>query len=708
MISQALAVKPDSPDAHYNTGMAWHSLGEYENAIASFRKAITLRPDDPQYHFDEGNALQELERFDEALACYDRALRLEPDFAAAHNNRGVALKELKRLQEALTSYDRAISLQPRYAEAHSNRGNALAELKRFDEAVASHTEAIRLRPDYAEAHSNRGNALKSLKRYDEALRCYEDAISLRPDYAEAYYNRGNAFFEINRVQEALTNYEKAIAIRPDYAEAHRQRGGALVKIDRLENALVSFDEALRADPGLPYLQGQRLHLKMKVCDWAGFADGLSKIEDDILAGKKAISPWLDLSLFDNGELQLAVASSYVKEEFDCDGPPVDWPKPRAGGKIRIGYYSAEFHEHATTYLVSEFLDAHDRDRFEIYGFSSGPQTDDRMRRRVAAACDRFVEINDMSDRDVAVLSREMGIDIAIAINGYTSDARLGAFAERCAPIQVNFLGHAGTMGAPFIDYIIADRVLIPEENKKFHSEKTVWLPGCYQPNDSQREISSQPVTRAQYGLPESGFVFACFNNSYKITPHVFDCWMRILRRVDRSMLWMIECNKESPPNLRREAEKRGINPDRLVFAERAPLAEHLARHRLADLFIDTYPYTAHTTASDALWAGLPVLTTIGNTFAARVSASLLTALDMPELIANDIAQYEDMSVALANDPARLAEIRKKLAHKRVTNSLFNGKVFAAHIEAAYAEMHQRRRDGLPPDHFLIQAAAADR
>ena len=401
------------------------------------------------------------------------------------------------------------------------------------------------------------------------------------------------------------------------------------------------------------------------------------------------------------DLQRKASEIWVNAKCPPSGALEKISKLSPHQRIRIGYFSADFHNHPVAFLMAELFERHDRSKFELIAFSFGPDTDDDIRRRLKVAFDKFIDVRNMSDRDVALLARSLEIDIGVDLKGFTEDARTNIFAMRAAPIQVNYLGYPGTMGADYIDYLIADPMLIPASHQSHYTEKIVYLPNSYQPNDRKRQISDKAFTRSELGLPQQGFVFCCFNNNYKITPDVFDSWMRILAHVEGSVLWLLEDNEIAARNLKKEASVRGIDPDRLVFAPRMALADHLARHRMADLFLDTLPYNAHTTASDALWAGLPVLTQIGETFAGRVAASLLNAVHLPELVTTTRDDYEALAIELATNPAKLASIKQKLADNRLTTPLFDTELFTKHIEAAYTTMYERYQADLPPDHIHV-------
>jgi predicted O-linked N-acetylglucosamine transferase (SPINDLY family) len=739
---QAIALKPDYAEAHNNRGLALQDLKRLDGAVASYDQAIALRPDYAGAHYNRGFALKDLKRLDDALTSYDEAIALKPDYAEAHNNRGLALHDLKRMDDALTSYDQAIALKPDYADAYYNRGITLIGLKRLDDALASYDQAIALKFDYAEAYNNRGFALHDLKRLDDALASYDQAIAFKPDYADAYYNRGFALQDIKRLDEALASYDQAIALKPDYAaayynrgivlqdlkrldealasydqaivlipehaDAHNNRGIALQDLKRVDDALASYEKALNLKPEYEFLRGTIIHTNMMLCDWTDLTEHLIQLEIDIAQDMKVSTPFPLLGMTDKPELHLLASKSYINAKHPLNLFPRDFGQPKSNNKIRIGYYSADFHNHATAYLMAELFEAHDQSGFEVYGLSFGPNYNDGMRQRISAGFESFHDVFSKSDTEVAQISRNIGIDIAVDLKGFTKDSRTAIFAEGCAPIQVSYLGYPGSMGAPYIDYIIADQTVIPQSNQIYHSEKIVYLPNCYQVNDSQRKISVRVFTRQELGLPESGFVYCCFNNNYKILPATFDGWMRILKAIDGSVLWLFEDNPTAAKNLRKEAEARGVDSNRLVFAKMMMLDEHLARHRLADLFLDTLPYNAHTTASDALWAGLPVLTCAGKSFAARVAASLLNTMHLPELIAQSQQEYEAKAIELANNPAMLADIKTRLEQNRATSPLFDGRLFAKHIEIAYTAMYERYCAGLEPTHIFIEADGVPR
>ena len=702
-MAKSLQIAPDNPAALNNYGVALRKLQRNEEAIGSFSKAIALKRDYVEAHFNLGNALREEGRLDQALASYDAAIALKPDFAAAYNGRGNVLADLNRHTEALTTFDKAIALKPDFGEAYSNKANSLFASDQAQEALAHANRAIELNPDNVEAHLNRGNALAKLKRYEEGLAAYDRAIALRPDNAPAYSNRGALLVEVNRAEEALHDFDKSIELDPEQPTTYENRAQASAKARRYGEAIDFYRRLVELAADYPYVKGNLLHAQMLCSDWQGFETLCSSIQAGVRAGARTAEPFGYQGVSESEQDLLMCAEIFARDEYpavrqDC-APGGSQEKQR----ITIGYLCGEFRQHATSILMCGVYEQHRKDRFRLIAFDNGGSDASDYRRRIDASFDEVVDITGLGDHDAANLISSREVDILVNLNGYFGAGRMGVFARRPSPIQVNYLGFPGTLGAPYMDYLIADEVVIPPTSRQFYSAKIVYLPHSYQANDSKRSISDKLHSRELFGLPPNAFVFCCFNNNYKITPGTFDSWMRILGRAEGSVLWLLQDNPDASANLTREAEARGIASNRLVFAQRLPPDEHLARHKVADLFLDTLPYNAHTTASDALWAGLPVLTRVGTTFPGRVGASLLKALDLPELVTDSASAYEDLAVELASDPAMLARIRERLQANRSTQPLFNTQAFARHLEAAYLTMMQRHRDGAPPDHIDLRA-----
>ena len=612
-------------------------------------------------------------------------------------HRGLSSHQLGQFTQAMTAYEQVLSKQPKHFDALHLLGVVAAQTNNPSLAAELIGKAIKINPSSAYAYSNLGTALQELKRLDDALASYNKAIALKPDYAEAFNNRGNALLELKRLDVALASYDKAIALKPDYAEAFYNRGTALQEFNRLDEALASYNKAIALKPDYEFLAGKRLHLRMKLCQWTDFPEEIEALVKGLQEGKSVTQPYELSGLLDSPELLLKASQLYADVKFkkqEALGPIL---KRAPDGKIRIGYYSADFRNHAVSYLMAELFELHDKSRFEILGFSFGSNANDEMRQRVSKTFDRFIDVRKMSDKEVSKLSRELGVDVAVDLVGYTKDSRTSIFAERAAPVQVSYLGYIGSMGVDYIDYIIADKIVVPIEQQLNYSEKIAYLPNSYQVNDSKRKISDRQYTKKEFGLPEEGFIFCSFNNNFKILPAIFDGWMRILKAVDSSVLWLFVDNHTAAVNLRLEAENRGVDSNRLVFATNMPLEDHLARYRLADLMLDTLPYNAGTTASHALWAGLPVLTCMGKLFVGRMAASLLGAIDLPELITTSLEEYEAKAIELASNPDKLREIKDKIGRNRQTTPLFDTKLFTRHIEAAYVAMYDRYQGELPPD-----------
>ena len=688
--AEAIRIKPDFADAFNNQGIVLSELGRFDEAVNAYSQAIALNAANAAAFYNRAITLKILNRMEGALQDCDHAIFLKPDYAEAMCEKGNILVELRRLDEALASYRKASECKPMFAEAYNNLGSTLHRLRQYEEALENYEKAIQSNPQYAEAFNNRGNTLKELKRFDAALSSYAEAIKIKADFPEAFYNQAATQQQLRRFDEALASYSAALSLSSDYVDALYGRGATLQELRRYEEALVDYDRVLALDPSHALIRGARLHVKMHLCDWRDFHSELNALEALLAEGKVASTPFPLLSLFDQPSLHLEATRLYVEDKYPASDALGGYQTSQADGVIRIGYFSADFHNHATCYLMAELFECHDRSRFAWYGFSFGPQKQDEMRRRIEPYFDGFFDVSRKSDREVALMSRDLGIDIAVDLKGLTQDSRMGLFAEGCAPIQVSYLGYPGTLAATYIDYVVADNILIPKEDQHHYTEKIVYMPVSYQVNDSKRSISDKRFSRADLGLPEDGFVFCSFNSSHKILPTMFDSWMRILKAVDKSVLWLLEDKAAAITNLVNEAKIRGVDGARLIFAPRMKLDEHLARHQAAGLFLDTAPYNAHTTASDALWAGLPLLTLKGESFASRVATSLLSALDLPELITVSQAEYEEQAISLASEPGLLAELQGRLEHNRLTSALFNGQVFAKHIEAAYVEMQRRR------------------
>jgi predicted O-linked N-acetylglucosamine transferase (SPINDLY family) len=639
------------------------------------------------------------------MASARQAIALDPGCAPAHANLGGICEDRGETAAALAAYLRACELAPNLLEAHLNAANLLRKLRRFEEALAICNDASKANPTSAPLHFNAGNLLRELLRPREAIEAYRRALALEPHCVEAHYNLGDTLLQQGSFAEAIAAFQEALALDPSLAVAHCNLGAAYECSGQPALSEAAYRRALACDPGMLGVALQLYHQRRCACDWTNLEDEEAAIVAAVPQYRRPLVPFhlLDMDVAPALHLHCArlwVAGLRAKPSF-----PHQRPQPGSPGKskLKIGYLSADFSSHATALLMADLVECHDRGQFEIIAYSHGNDDGSDMRQRLVAGFDSFVDLRTLDDREAAQRIFDDGIDILVELKGYTQFARSNIAAHRPAPVQVNFLGYPGTMGADFIDYILADRIVLPMDEQAHYAERIVHLPECYQPNDRHRKVATAVPTRHACGLPEQGFIFCCFNHSYKITPKIFDVWMRLLQQVEGSVLWLFDAYPNVKGNLAREAEQRGIDPARLVFAPRVATPAHLARQKLADLFLDTLPYNAHTTASEALWVGLPVLTLRGTTFAGRVAASLLHAIGLPELVTESLADYEARALHLATHKADLAALRRKLAANRATHPLFEAPRFARHIERAFRRMWDLWAAGEAPQAFGVPA-----
>jgi protein O-GlcNAc transferase len=712
---RAIAQTPGDALSHCNRAALLQRLGRRAEALAGFDRAIAANPRYPEAHFRRGTLLEESRRLEEALASYDRAIEIAPTFAHAHWRRGAVLRDLGRPDAALASYDKAVGIAPGFSEAHKYRGVLLSETGRPEAALASYGRAIETDPQNAEAYYNRGLILQERQQAEAALADYDKAIALVPHFVEAHLNRGGLLHDRHQLDAALASYERALEFEPRYVEAALSRGIVLFKMKRYPEAIANNARVLELAPDDLSVRLNQMYARLMVCDWPSLPAEAEQIAADVrddrplLAGRPLSSPPFPmLALIDEPGLHRSAARIWLRDQIEAKldkAADAAWiaagsrARPdRGSGKIHIGYFSSDLRAHPVGYLTAGLFEQHDRTQFEVTGFVFGPEAQDAMVARFHQAFDRFIDVRQKSDREVAGLARELGVDIAIDLNGITDHCRCKIFALRAAPIQINFLGYPGTMSGDFMDYLIADGTVVPRTHQEHYGEKILYLPGCFMPFDSRYGIADRTFTREELGLPRDGFVFCSFNNSIKFTPEVFESWMGILRRTPGSVLWLRRQNPWMSANLQREAARLDVNPERLVFAERMPsLPEHLARLRAADLFLDTFPYNAHATALDALWAGVPLLTRPGRSFASRVAASLLRCAGLPELIVGSPDEYAELAVELAADPARLAQLRRALAERGAP--LFDTVRYTKSLEEGYRAVFERHRAGAAPAHI---------
>jgi protein O-GlcNAc transferase len=732
LIGAALKMNPRSIEALCNFGGVLLALKLHDEALEAYEKVLAIRSDHFDGHLGRGTALLALNRFDQALLAFDRALVIKPDDLDARNGRGNTLLHLGHAEEALAAFDATLAVSADHIEALIGRGNALVRLPRPQNALAAFGRAIELQPDHIMALHGRGLALAALDRHDEALDSFDQGLHVAPRNRPLLQGFGSALLALGRAEDALAAFDKALAITPNQpdvlrqraialrvlgrntpahdderaaaavshdAEAHYDRGLSLWSLGRREEALVSYENAAaRNDPrALSKLAIGRLI----TADWARAGNLADALRRRIAEGR-FVDPMTTLAFGLEPAVALDAARNCIRVFSPVAKTPFVHSNPGRVDKLRIAYLSSDFRRHPVGLAVVELIERHDHTRFEIIGVSHGPTDASDTRTRLVEAFDQFHDVASATDRRIAGLLNDLHVHVAVDLNGLSGGCRPDILAYRPAPIQVSYLGFAGTTGAPSIDYILADAVALPFDQQPFFAERIVHLPDCYHANDTSRLISPQPPRRSELGLPDSGFVFCCFNQCYKIAAPVFDVWMRLLAQVPGSVLWLSEMNDAAQSNLRRVAAAHGVAPDRIVIAPYTVRVEdYLARQRAADLFLDTLPYNAHSTTCDALFAGLPVVTCAGNAFAGRVAASMVAAAGLPELVTHRLEDYEALALKLATHRDLLQSIRRKLADNRTTCPLFDGDRFRRHIESAYETMWDIYRQGESPRSFRV-------
>lgn len=707
LLEKSIASDPDRAEPHADLGGALHTLGLAEDALASYERALARKPELVAALYNRGMLLQNLNRPAEALDSFDRVITLQPSFAGAHYNRALVLTMLERAEDAIASYDRALQIAPDYLEALSNRGALLLERGEPAKALESLERALRVNPECSKALNNRGNALRSLNRPVEALESFERALEVDPQFFEAWRNRGGAQREGGDLDAALTSYDTALRLRPDCRQTLLERVEVLIGLRRYADATRGLGALQRVAPGVEYAQGLALHLQRLECDWTEYACRAVNLVQAVQDGRRTDYPFPFLSVTDSSAAQLSCARAFAENKFPIIETSL-WKGEKYGHKrIRVAYLSGDLRNHAVSNLMVGIFEKHDPTRFETIAISFRPEEASPLGRRVKGAFGRFIDVSQSSDREVAVLMRELEVDIAVDLMGLTHGSRTSVFAHRSAPVQVNYLGYPGTLGAPYFDYILADEFVISPDSRNSYAEKVVYLPDCFQANDDRKAHPTDEPSRRVFSLPESGIVFCCFNNAHKLNPQCFERWMCLLDAIPHSVLWLLAESPTAQGNLRREARDRGVDPERLIFAPRIPYADHLARLQVADLFLDTAPFNGGTTASDALWVGLPVLTCAGEAFAARMAGSLLIAIGLPELVTHNLDDYEAKALELASAPEVLGEIRARLTRNRSTSALFDTDRFRRHLEAAFRTMWERTERGEPPTSFAVPRSAND-
>ncbi|MDZ4851155.1 MAG: tetratricopeptide repeat protein [Pirellulaceae bacterium] len=691
---------PESSDARYLLGLLASQQGQNAISVRWFDEASKLAPDNAEILSNLGRAYCLLDNFQDGYAAYCRASVLQPTNPDIHNDLGATLQALEQFDSAKIAYERSLELRPDNTIALNNLGLLASRIGEFDDAIRQFHRSLEIKPTIAETHFNLGVVFQSLYQLNEAEEAYRTAIELNPNFAEAYSNLATVLHESGCVVEAIESYQKAIVLNPNLAVTHKNLGNAFRELHQHDLAINAYESALKLNPDYSEAAISLVQEMQQICRWDGAAalaqQVMMAVESDRTTGDDLVPPFsfVTLPIPTSSAQQLRCAQKWSRTRYRSQGNRhenyVSRSTPKSDRKISVGYLSADFHQHATAWLIAELFEVHDREQFTIFGYSTGPDDQSLIRKRITCGVDIFRDMSHLPYRIAAEQIRADQIDILVDLKGHTRYARTEILSERPAPIQVHFLGYPGTMGTDFIDYILVDEFVVPLDRQAFYSEQLIYLPGCYQVNDARQNTSPEIPTRTECGLPESGFVFCSFNNSYKITPEMFDVWMRILKATPGSVLWLLESNPQAKANLRREARLRRVDESRLVFAPPQPNDRHLARHKLADLFLDTYPVCAHTTASDALRMGLPIVTLSGEAFVSRVAGSLLHTLDLDDWIASNLDDYESMALKLAHEPAFLSQVRCKVTENLKRSDLYDGKAFARKVEHAYRSMMANR------------------
>lgn len=698
---RAIEQSPNYAEAFCNLGSALREMGKYKEALSNCQRAAELDAKNPAVFFSLANVYYDLKDYDSAVLNYKISIEADHNFHDSYLGLGISLFQKGMYEDAIATYNKAILINRNDAKTFFNKARSLGKLKRSIEALECYNNAIDLNKNYDEAFNNRGLIQKSERRFVEAIDSFDKAIAINPRYAEAWMNRGNLQVEIGCADDALKSFNRAIEINPKFAEAFSNRSNALMDLRRIDEAVEDLTRAIELNRDIKFLMGDLIYRKLKICEWDGLTDSIDELEKKIIGSTDTCAPFISHVIFDSLDITKKCAINYCHEKNYLGNRTLEVRSSKADGKIRVGYFSSDFGGHPVTYLLAGLLDAHDRDRFEVVAFSLMDRPLGEWRNRIVNSVDQFVDVSKMSDQNIAELARSFELDIAIDLNGYTKHSRPEIFTKRVAPVQASYIGFLGTMAMPCMDYILADEVLIPEESIGFYSEKIAYLPS-YQYNDNVTNYPEKILSREQFGLPEGAFVYCSFNNNYKITPQVFISWLRILESVPNSLLWIYADNPIARENLIKQASYHGTKSDRLIFANKLPLGEHLARQRLADLFLDTYPYNAGATASSALRAGLPLLTRQGETFASRYCSSLLRAVGLPELVTYSVSEYEHMAIKLGLNPDLTAAITTKLSKNIQTSTLFDAKSFVHGLEDAYKIMYDNSMKGNPPLNIKVK------
>ena len=640
--------------------------------------------------FEESLNLHKQGKIKEALEIYLKILPEQKNNSKLNYLIGVIYLQSKKFELAVDFFEKTINLDKNNLGAYNNLGASLQQLRRFEQAVKVYEKVLSFKPDFTDALNNLATCFANLKKYDQAISYFEKILKINKNNSVVYNNLGNIYKELKQHKKSIENYNKALEINPNYHLTYLNLGDTLIELKDYNGALINYKKLIKLNPKHHFIEGKILHTNMQICNWENYENDLKNLFQSLEKHEKIIDPFSIVSLTEKADHQKRASEIFSNYKFPTQSEnKINSDKNNL--KTRLGYFSPDFCDHPVLHLIFDVFKNHNKNKFEIFAFSFGPRKKDEMTKQVKKYFNKFIDINDKSDEEVAMLSRKMGIDIAIDLCGFTNFNRAGIFSHRAAPLQVNFLGYPGTMGSAFIDYLIADKIVIPEDQKLNYSENIAYLPNCYQPNMAVKNISKTKITRNEEGLPVDSLVFCNFNSNYKITPEIFEVWMNILKNVSNSVLWLLETNNESSKNIIKEAKKNNINENRIIFAKHLPNKDHLKRIELADIFLDTFPYSAHTTASDFVRAGIPLITLKGESFASRVAASILNQVNLNELVTKNKNEYQKLAISIGTNNEKLKNLKEKLKGSTSDSNLFNSVLYTKHLEDLFINLSKKNK-----------------
>lgn len=702
---RCLQINSHNLDAHINKGVSLFKIEQFKKAILSLDSALKLNPKNFYAIANKAQCFFKLEDYKNAIDVNDILIHNYKDNFLGYFQNSKIFMKLNDYNKALNNIDIAIRLNPQNHEVYALKASILTKLKLYNEAITYYDKTILLKKDHYQTYNDKGNIFFLKNNFDEAIIYYKQALNINNNYSTAYYNLGKAYLSMGKLDASLEQFTLAVKKKPDFIECFNYIGIVFRELKKYDKAYFYFKQALMSDPNNNTYLSNLIFLQMNLNHWPFEIDAKKETIFDYCIQKKINIPFVSIVSCDDQKLHHKIAQNYTKKMLTSESVINHKFNQKNHEKFKIGYFSSDFTTHPVSQLLVELIETHDRGRFEIIAFSLKKRNNkDPLKRRLLSSFDKFIEVENLETKEIVNISRNIPLDIAVDLNGHTKFARTEIFLKRAAPIQINFLGYPGTMGTNLYDYIIADEIVLPPKNQKFYEEKVVYLPHSYQVNPSKREISNKIFKKTELGLPEKGFIFCCFNNNYKILPKTFKIWMKILKNVKNSVLWLQQTNDVSKTNLYEEANKAGIDKNRLIFATYIhKMSDHLARIKVADLFLDTYPYNAQTTASDALWAGLPILTRMGNSFSSKVAASLLNSVGLQDLITNNDEIYMQLAITLGNNPHKLNDIKQKLIESKNISPLYNNKLYTRNLEQAFELMIDKLKKKSPVENIIIKS-----